>query len=164
MLIETWSHYWTRNYKKPYVTSHLNQIVRSPVMLMFKLRLKSNIFIASNTEHSSPLILNLNDTTYRIHFLHLWTMRQLNLSSLFLIWEYLKWHLLLCHSTWEKKGSLVAMHCFILGEFSLSPSCLGYNHGGVSVSWSLLLFVLSWLFHKNTFIFLGPSLWHFFIS
>lgn len=55
----------------PHVTSHLNQIVKSPVMVRFKLRLKSNIFIASNTEHSRALILNLNDTMYRIHFLRL---------------------------------------------------------------------------------------------
>ena len=55
----------------PHVTSHLNQIVQGPVMVRFKLRLKSNIFIASNTEHSRTLILNLNDTMYRIHFLHL---------------------------------------------------------------------------------------------
>lgn len=55
----------------PHVTSHLNQIVKSPVMVTFKLRLKSNIFIASNTEHLNTLILNLNDTMYRMHFLHL---------------------------------------------------------------------------------------------
>lgn len=46
----------------PYVPSHLNQIVRNPVMVRFKLKLKSIIFIARNSEHSSTLILNLNDT------------------------------------------------------------------------------------------------------
>lgn len=30
----------------PHVTSHLSQIVKGPVMVRFKLRLKSNIFIA----------------------------------------------------------------------------------------------------------------------
>lgn len=49
----------------------LNQIVKVAVMVRFKLRLKSNIFIARNTEHSSTLILNLNDSVYRNHFLHL---------------------------------------------------------------------------------------------
>lgn len=108
----------------PYVTSHLNQIVRRPVMVRFKLKLKSIIFIARSSEHSSTLILNLNDTaeSYRIHFLQLWTTQPPNLSSLFLIWDYLKWHLLLCHSTWEKMGRSVARHCFTLEGFSLRLS------------------------------------------
>lgn len=105
MLIGTWSQLMDQELWNASCYQYLNQIVKGPVMVRFKLRLKSNIFIVSNTEHSRTLILNLNDTTDRIHFLRLWTMQQLNLSSFFLIWEYSKWHLLLCHSTWEKMGS-----------------------------------------------------------
>lgn len=135
-------------------------------MVGFKLRFKSNIFITRNTEHSSTLILNLNDTPVLYPFPaslnHAAAESVIFLSQLgvFKVTSpAMSLHL-------GENGEFGCPACFTLEEFSLR---LCYKAGNprawvitrvVHQCHSHLIFsVLAYLLHKNIFTFFDPSLY-----